>query len=163
MTPAHSLCRARPFLLAWLAALSAAACSTVPLTPPPAAAPQPPAVQSWEVSPAEGYTDRFGYVRLEFLPPGPPGILPGGRLMVHLGRQSLHLANTVWFSFKVTEGATVLLSVAGEEGIPNIKGPDGNWWNDMSLDLPKPISNPIRVTADDAGTGMTYTFTVVGQ
>jgi hypothetical protein len=163
MTLAHGLCRARLFPLACLAALGAAACSTVPPAPPPAAAPRPPAGQSWEVSPSDGYTDRFGYVRLEFLPPGPPGIPPGGRLVVHLGRQSLHLANTVWFRFKVTEGGSALLDVAGEEGIPNIKGPDGNWWNDVSLDLPKPISNQVRVTADDRGTGMTYTFTVVGR
>ena len=83
--------------------------------------------------------------------------------MVHLGRQSLHLANTVWFSFKVTDGTRELLSVAGEEGIPNIKGPDGNWWNDLSLDLQKPVRHSIRVTVDDAGSGMTYTFSVRGN
>jgi hypothetical protein len=83
--------------------------------------------------------------------------------VVHLGRQSLAHANTIWYRFRVTEGTAELLDVPGVEGIPNVKGPDGNWWNDVILDLPDPFSRPLRVTVEDSRTGITYAFTVSGK
>ena len=106
----------------------------------------------WEISPAQGYVDRFGYVSLEFTPPG--------RLTVHLGRQGLDHANTVWYSFAVTEGSLTLLSLSGNEGIPNVKGPDGNWWNDVVLDIPQPVSGEIGVAVEDKKVNVTYAFTL---
>jgi hypothetical protein len=51
-------------------------------------------------------------------------------------------------------------SLQGAEGIPNIKGPDGNWWNDIDLDLPKPVVREARVEVEDLKIGMTYVFTL---
>jgi hypothetical protein len=154
----------RLFLLA-LAALGAASCATVPSPPPPpppvVEKPRPP--ERWVISPAQGYDDRYGYMRLEYIPPGPPGVPPGGRLVVHMGRQSLSHANTAWYRFVVREGAAALLDEAGAEGIPNVKGPDGNWWTDELLDLPRPIRGPLSVTVDDGRTGITYAFEVRGE
>ena len=156
----------RVILVSLAATVAAAACTTVcpvlPAAPAPAVQKQP-AVERREVSPAEGYQDGYGYVRLEFLPPGAPGLPAGGRLVVHLGRQRLEHANTIWYSFRVTEGTAELLNIAGAEGIPNIKGPDGNWWTDVDLDLPRPFSRPLRVIVNDARTGIAYTFTVRGK
>jgi hypothetical protein len=109
-------------------------------------------LEGWEVSPPNGYEDQYGYVRLEFSPPG--------RLTVHLGRQGLDHANTAWYSFTVTEGSSTLLRLDGAEGIPNIKGPDGNWWNDVDLDLLKPVVRPVRVAVEDSKIGVTYLFTL---
>jgi hypothetical protein len=154
---------AHPLALAAAAALAVlTSCATRPVPPAPAPRPQP-AVESWVVSPAGGYEDSYGYVRLEFQPPGTPGLPAGGRLVVHLGRQGLAHANTIWYRFRVTEGAADLLDVPGGEGIPNVKGPDGNWWNDVILDLPGPFSRPLRVTVEDSRTGITYAFTVRGK
>jgi hypothetical protein len=145
--------------------VAAAGCTTARPAPPEAPAPavRQPAIKSWEVTPAEGYVDSYGYLRLEFLPPGAPGLPAGGRLVLHLGRQSLSHANTAWYTVRVTEGTVVLLDVAGEEGIPNIKGPDGNWWKDIDLDLPRPFMHPLTVTVNDAKTGIPYAFTVRGR
>lgn len=142
----------RVTLLFSVIALAAVACSTPPVAPPaPKQQPQEEVVD-WEISPAQGYVDGFGFVRLSFTPPG--------RLTVHLGRQELDHANTAWYSFRVTEGPSTLLSVEGEEGIPNIKGPDGNWWSDVDLDLPHPVSAEIRVTIQDGKTDLAYPFTL---
>jgi hypothetical protein len=152
--------RVRKTILFSVMALIAVSCSTVPAAPPvPERKNQE--VISWEISPAEGYTDTFGYVRLEFTPSGSDPTLPaGGRLTVHLGRQSLDHANTVWYSYTVTEGSTTLISLDGEIGIPNIKGPDGNWWDDIDFDLPRPVFHEIHVTIEDRKINATYAFTL---
>jgi hypothetical protein len=139
---------------------------TVPVTPPP---PEKSAeekavvkeVVSWELSPAEGFADGYGYVTMEYMPPdGEPSRPAGGRITIHLGRRGLEHANTAWYGFTVVEGSTTLLGFAGREGIPNVKGPDGNWWNDVALDLPAPISREISVTVEDRKIGASYVFTV---
>ncbi len=142
----------------------AVSCSTVQVMPPPLEKPEPRAereVVSWEITPAPGFSDEFGYVRLDFLPPDSGRDLPpGGRLSVHLGRHSLDHANTVWYRFAVVEGSTTLVRVSGKEGIPNIKGPDGNWWSDLALDIPAPFSRELHVMVQDEKTGLVYTFTL---
>jgi hypothetical protein len=172
--------------------LAAVSCSTVPVPPPlpEVRAEEKPAVQeaiSWTVSPAEGYVDEYGFVTLDFTPPGradsadvpdrappgradsadvpdraPPGRAEGdgGRLTVHLGRRSMAHANSAWYSIRVQEGGDVLLDFTGKEGIPNVKGPDGNWWNDVLIDLAAPFTREIIVTVMDARTGASYRFTV---
>jgi hypothetical protein len=144
--------------------LAAASCTTPPAAPaakPAAEIPGPQPQVTWEITPAQGYVDSYGYVRLEYVPPGgAPDLPPGGRLIVHLGRQVLNHANTVWYGFTVTEGPTEILRLDGAEGIPNVKGPDGNWWNDLELDLRQPIQHGIKVTVDDNKIGVTYAFSV---
>lgn len=152
MWPSSEFARARVKLLFSVIALAAVSCSTPPAAPPAPAKQQQEEVIGWEISPAQGYVDRFGFVRLSFTPPG--------RFTVHLGRQELDHADTAWYSFTVTEGPSTLLSLVGEEGIPNIKGPDGNWWNDVDLDLPHPVSAEIRVTVQDRKIDLAYAFTL---
>ena len=79
---------------------------------------------------------------------------------MHLGRLNLDHANTAWYSFRVTEGSAELIELDGKEGIPNVKGPDGNWWNDIELDLQQPLRRQIAVTVDDSKIGEIYAFFV---
>ena len=164
--PMHPASPARAMLACCAAALFTVSCATAPVPPPPQErAEELPAVKevsSWTVTPAEGYEDEFGFVTLDFAPPGradssdvpggaPPGRAetadaPGGRLTVHLGRRSMAHADSAWYAIRVREGGDVLLDFAGKEGIPNVKGPDGNWWNDVIIDLSAPFSR-------DRGTG----------
>jgi hypothetical protein len=143
---------ARVILLLFGIAFVAASCLTSPVTPPALANRQHEEGIGWEISPEQGYVDSFGFVKLSFTPPA--------RLTVHLGRQNLDHANTAWYSFTVTEGGSTMLSVQGEEGIPNIKGPDGNWWNDVDLDLPHSVSAAIRVIVQDRKIDLAYDFTL---
>jgi hypothetical protein len=128
--------------------------------------PQPrEVVVGWEVTPAEGYEDQLGFVRMDFAPPDElreaQSMIPvGGRLTVHLGYRSLLDANTVWYSFEISEGSRVRLRLDGEEGIPNIKGPDGYWWNDVDLDLLQPVTGEIRVVVSDKRSRAAYAFSL---
>jgi hypothetical protein len=147
-----------------LAALVVASCTGVPGKPP--APPPPPAplapVPVPVVDPADGYTDELGYVRLEYraadarstTDPAP------ARIVVHIGRRALLDANTAWYTVVVSEEAKELLRVAGEEGIPNVKGPDGNWWSEIPLDLPRPPARQTEVRVDDTRSGRSYLFTI---
>ena len=152
--------RARAAFLFSIMALVAFSCSTVP-APPERRAQE---VTSWDISPAEGYNDEFGYVRLDYTLPGSEPTIPaGGRLTIHLGRQSLEHANTLWYIFTVSEGSATLLRRAGEPGVPNIKGPDGNWWYDIILDLPKQVFREMSVMVEDRKINATYSFTLHKQ
>jgi hypothetical protein len=156
--------RARTALLLFAATVIAASCASAPVAQAPLDEPeQRPAreVITWEISPKQGHVDEFGFVRLDFQPPGSAADLPpGGRLTVHLGRLRLDHANTIWYSFAVTEGRSPLVLLIGQEGIPNVKGPDGNWWNDVILDVPSAFPREVRVEVRDGKTGLVYAFTV---
>lgn len=122
-------------------------------------------VVGWEVTPADGYEDQLGFVRMDFAAPDElrdeQSVIPaGGRLTVHLGYRNLLDANTVWYSFEITEGSRVRLRLDGEEGIPNIKGPDGYWWNDVELDLLQPVTSEIRVVVSDKRSRAAYAFSL---
>jgi hypothetical protein len=160
--------RTCPLLIAM--ALIAMSCTTTRIAQPPRE--EPPRIEepeqhgekepvSWEILPARGFSDVYGYVNLDFQPPDAgPGLPPGGRITIHLGRHSLDHANTVWYRFLVEENSTALLLRSGEEGIPNIKGPDGNWWSDIDLDVPSPFPDALRVTVEDEKSGLVYAFTL---
>jgi hypothetical protein len=154
--------RAVPAALAAIAATAVLlSCATTGEAPPgPQAVEEaaPHVVVSWQITPTDGYQDERSFVRLDFVPcrlgqdaPGeegpPPG--PGGRLTVHLGYRSLVDANTVWYSFEITEGGRTLLRQDGAFDVPNIKGPDGYWWNDVSLDLPREVAGEALVVVSD--------------
>jgi len=156
-----------PLLCALVPCLTVLSCSSAP---PPA--PSPPRTQElvvWEISPAEGFRDERSYVTLEYCPPqrlrqsaeAQRGQVPvGGRLTVHLGYRSLADANTIWFRFEAAEGSRDLCRVKGEEGIPNVKGLDGYWWNDVELDLPEPVGSEARVVIHNAKYDLDYVFIV---
>lgn len=142
-------------------------CTSLPPAPPPA----PPPLQevvTWEITPAEGYQDEQSYVTLEYASlealeaaaagePDAP-VPAGGRLTVHLGYRILEDANTAWFRFEVAEGPQTLLRLNGEQGVPNVKGLDGYWWNDVMLDLAAPITEEARVRIHNKKNEVDYVF-----
>jgi len=142
-------------------------CASGPPEPPP---PQVREVVTWQISPADGYQDEKSYVTLEYAPPetlrasaeelpyGQPAALAGGRLTVHLGYRNLADANTAWFRFEATEGARVLVRFDGEQGVPNVKGLDGYWWNDVQLDLQAPVAAEARVAVHNRKYAVDYIF-----
>jgi hypothetical protein len=139
-------------------------CKTVAPTPPPPLEHAREALITWEITPREGYYANSGFVTLEFIPPEalrdqkePP---PGGRLTVHLGYLDIRDANTVWYRFEIMEGTKRRLRLEGEENIPNVKGPDGYWWNDLDLDLDEPFAREIRVVVTDERIDTAYRFTL---
>ena len=46
--------------------------------------------------------------------------------MVKIGRRDLMHANTRWYDYVVTREGKAIIDREGAEGIPNIKGRDGN-------------------------------------
>lgn len=154
------------------AALAATAfllsCATVKEPSPASAARRPPqAVISWQIAPADGYQDEGTFVRLDYLPcvqgqdtagADDPPFPPGGRLTVHLGYRDLRDANTAWYSFEVTEAGRTVLKVDGAFDVPNIKGPDGYWWNDVQLDLPVEPTCETLVAVSDRRSGAVREF-----
>lgn len=142
-------------------------CTSVPPASPPAPSPVPEAV-IWEITPDEGYQDEQSYVTLEYAsaealraagagePDGP--VPAGGRLTVHLGYRELEDANTAWFRFEVAEGPRTLLRLDGEQGVPNVKGLDDYWWNDVTLDLAAPITKEAQVKVYNRKYEVDYVF-----
>ncbi len=137
-----------------------------PQVPQPVEAPSAPRLDvSWEVVPAGGCGDERGFVRLEYqpCPPGPAQFdedpfPPGGKLTVHLGYRDLRDANTALYAFEVTEAGGTLLAQHGQFDVPNIKGPDGYWWNDVVLDLPVQVAAEATVTVTESRSARACTF-----
>jgi hypothetical protein len=163
-------CRLRPktaILSLVLPILAAFSCKTVelPLLPPPEPLePVRKTVVSWEITPAEGYRLDSGFVILDFIPSealrDQRESPLGGRLTIHLGYLDIRDANTVWYRFEITEGPKKRLRLDGEENIPNVRGPDGYWWNDLDLDLEEPVTGEIRVVVTDTRISAVYPFTL---
>jgi hypothetical protein len=152
------------FLFLVLPVLFVLSCKTVEAPPLPPEEPVREEVISWEITPTEGYHLDSGFVTLDFIPPeklrdqeAPP---IGGRLTVHLGYLDIRDANTVWYRFEIAEGSRYRLRLEGEENIPNVRGPDGYWWNDLDLDLEEPVVREIRVVVTDKRLDAAYRFTL---
>lgn len=150
-------------------------CRTVEVSaPPPRPVQQPAAIGhlpaprpavSWQVIPPDGYLDEQRFVLVEYAPctTRPPGadddpVPPGGWLTVHLGYRDLRDANTAWYTFEVVEAGRTLLRQDGSFDVPNIKGPDGYWWNDVVLDLPAEVAMEARVTVTERRSGRAHGF-----
>ncbi len=86
-----------------------------------------------------------------------------GVIVFHIGRQDLMHANTRWYNFTATKNSRTLFSINGEEGIPNIKGRDGNWWNIVEIPLTEEITSKINITVKDKKTGKEFDFTVIKE
>ena len=83
-----------------------------------------------------------------------------GYIVLHIGRQELMHANTKWYSCSVKKGNIPVFDYKGREGIPNIKGEDGNWWNIVKLPLRREIENSLSAVITDHKTGNSYSFKV---
>jgi len=140
-------------------------------------------VISYQVEPSKFYHDEYGYTGADYSTreeqwnrlknildkkgaahdeygKAKTSIPEYGIITIHIGRQDLMHANTRWFHFSAKNNSKVLFSYKGQEGIPNIKGKDGNWWNIIELPLPEEITSKIDVMITDIKTGRNYPFTV---
>lgn len=132
---------------------------------PVAVPPVPETVVSWVVDPAGGYRDEQGFVRVDYSPclpgqreAGGDELPPGGRLTVHLGYRDLRNANTAWYAFRLVEDGRILLEQDGRFDVPNIKGPDGYWWNDVVLDLPAQVVTEALLSVSDRRSAAAWRF-----
>ena len=157
----------------------------LPAPPPPEPEPEPEKVIriSYPILPQERYDDAYGYIGLEYLTR--PEVLDkiktrldkrnadsddyereyakvpdGGHLIIHIGRSDLMHANTRWYYYTVVKDGKVRIERGGVEGIPNIKGRDGNWWNIVTVPLETLIEEEIEVKVMDSEKELEYTFTI---
>jgi hypothetical protein len=84
-----------------------------------------------------------------------------GNIVLHIGRKDLMHANTKWYSYSVRKGDKILLNLKGKEGIPNIRGKDGNWWNILKLPVRENIEDTLSVKIRDNKTANFYSFKVL--
>lgn len=154
-----------------------------PPPPPPEREPEKVVRISFPILPRDRYDDKFGYISLEYLTrqevlgkikarldksEAESGdyereyakVPEGGHLVINIGRGDLMHANTRWYSYTVVKDAEVRIERSGEEGIPNIKGRDGNWWNVVTVPLKFLIDEMIEVRISDMKENLIYTFTV---
>jgi hypothetical protein len=161
------------------------------LLPAPPAPPPPPPPEpkkeihiSYPVLPQGRFDDVYGYIGLEYLTK--PEVIDriknrldkrdadsseyeeafskvpdGGHLILNIGRQDLMHANTRWYTYTVTRDGKTVIDRKGEEGIPNIKGRDGNWWNVLEIPLKQPIEDRIQVRVTDMNKNLMYDFEVL--
>ena len=164
------------------------ACKTeTPVTPEPKKADPPVPAQnvviSYSIEPENFIKDSYGYIgikyytydqekekikkRLEKKNAGTEDfekaykkIPEFGYIVLHIGRQELMHANTKWYSCSVKRDSIPVFEYKGREGIPNIKGEDGNWWNIIRLPLRQEIGNSLSAVIADHKTGNSYSFKV---
>lgn len=84
-----------------------------------------------------------------------------GNIVLHIGRKDLMHANTKWYSYSLKQGDKLLLNLKGKEGIPNIRGRDGNWWNIVKLPVRENIEDTLSVEIIDNKTADFYNFKVL--
>jgi len=156
---------------------------------PPAPLPPPPEPKketriSYPVLPRERFDDVYGYIGLTYLTR--PEVLDqiktrldkrnadaaeyekasskvpdGGHLILNIGRKDLMHANTRWYAYAVIRDGKAVIDRKGAEGIPNIKGRDGNWWNVLEIPLKQPIDDRIEVRVTDMNKSLVYDFEVL--
>lgn len=158
----------------------------LPVPPPPLEpAPEPEKTIriTYPILPQARYEDRFGYIGLEYLTREEVlakiktrldkrgadsddyqreyGKVPeGGHLIINIGRSDLMHANTRWYFYTVAKDGETRIERGGVEGIPNIKGRDGNWWNVVTVPLKFLVEETIEVKIRDTMEELEYTFAV---
>ncbi|MCP5514409.1 MAG: hypothetical protein H7A26_02970 [Spirochaetales bacterium] len=86
-----------------------------------------------------------------------------GTITIHIGRLELMHADTVWYTIAGKEKNKTIFTIKGKEGVPNIKGRDGNWWNTIEIPLHEEISSRIDITVTDRKTGREYNFSIIKE
>jgi hypothetical protein len=153
---------------------------------PPLADKKSEAVISFRVEPAKFYTDEYGYTGIGYstreelwekikttldkknasadIIQKENSKLPKiGTITIHIGRLELMHADTVWYTVTASKNSKTLFTVKGREGVPNIKGRDGNWWNTIEIPLHEEITSRIDITVTDKKTGREYGFAVLKE
>ena len=144
------------------------------------------AVISYRVEPSKFYTDEYGYTGAGYLTRDQQwekiktaldkknasadlinkenSKLPKtGTITIHIGRLELMHADTVWYTISGKEKSKTLFTIKGKEGVPNIKGRDGNWWNTIEIPLYEEITSRIDFTVTDRKTGREYSFAIIRE
>lgn len=154
--------------------------------PPPEPVPEPKKEVriSYPILPQGRFDDLYGYIGLEYLTRSQvldkiknrldkrdadaadyekaySKVPEGGHLILNIGRQDLMHANTRWYAYTVTSNGNTSIDKKGAEGIPNIKGRDGNWWNVLEIPLKQPIEDSIQVSVTDMNKNLVYNFEVL--
>lgn len=153
--------------------------------PPPEPQPEPlwVTIVSFPIEPTDEIKDEFGYMRIEYIEfteaveairdrlsrrgatekqieRAISTVEPGGVVRVHIGRQELLHADTQWYDY-VVEQSEAGYDSHGVEGIPNIRGRDGNWWNVVDLPILSPIADEINITVYDTRELVEYRYTII--
>lgn len=156
--------------------------SPPPETPPPE--PEKEVRITYPILPQERFDDTYGYIGIDYLTK--PEVLEkiktrldrrdanpddyqkaydkvpeGGHLILKIGRYDLMHANTRWYTYLVIRDGEPIIDREGEEGIPNIKGRDGLWWNEVIVPLKRPVEDRIGVRIADTNKNLSYEFEVV--
>lgn len=166
--------------------LTAEALIPAPPSPPSLPPPEPEREIriTYPILPQERFDDSYGYIGIDYLTR--PVVLEkikarldrrdanpdeyqkaydkvpeGGHLILKIGRLDLMHANTRWYSYVVTREGEPIINREGEEGIPNIKGRDGFWWNEVIVPLKRPVEDRIGVRITDTNKNLSYHFEVV--
>ena len=154
--------------------------------PEPTPEPEPVMVTivTFPIEPAELIKDRYGYMRTEYFPYDEAveqitnrlakrnarewevnreveKIEPGGIIRVHIGRQELLHADTKWYQYRLETPETIVYERQGKEGIPNIRGRDGNWWNVVDLPVLTVVDDRIELTVSDTRGEVEYRYSIV--
>ena len=87
----------------------------------------------------------------------------GGIISVHIGRKDLMHANTRYYVFNCSKNNRSIFRINGREGIPNIKGRDGNWWNIVELPLNEDVENVINVIVTDKRVNKDFNFRIIRE
>lgn len=161
----------------------------LPAPPPPPVVVEEPSepetitIVTFPIEPTDEIRDKYGYMRIEYLTHEQAvervtsrlakrgsdeetiavaieEVPAGGQILVHIGRQDLMHANTRWYRYLLSAAGVPLLERTGREGIPNVKGRDGNWWNVVELPVEAPIEDQVALSVGDTRAGMAYEYTI---
>ena len=147
--------------------------------------PEPPTLVSlYPIEPVDRYEDEYGYIGLRYetkeqvsqevterldkrgadknaYEKAYGDIKDGGMIVIDIGRQNLMHANTKWYSYRLELDGVMIYNRRGKEGIPNVKGRDGNWWNVIELAIESPINERLSVMITDHNIDGLYEFSVI--
>jgi len=138
------------------------------------------------VEPSQFYNDEYGYVGIgyqtkeevwekkkknfenrnlsqEIYKKAYNAIPKNGIISVHIGRKDIMHANTRFYSFSGYKNNKNIFSINGQEGIPNIKGRDENWWNIVEIPLTEHIDNVISVFVTDKRIDREFEFKIIRE
>ena len=157
--------------------------AAVPVSKPALPAPEKNTEISFIIEPEDFHKDKYGYMGIKYISHDQEKekiknrlekknaaaedfekaykrIPEYGYIVLHIGRQDLMHANTKNYSGTVKKDNTIIYTYKGREGIPNIKGEDGNWWNIVKLPLRRDIETLLTVVLNDNKTGSSYSFAI---
>jgi hypothetical protein len=143
-------------------------------------------IEKFYVEPYKFYKDNYGYIGVSYLTRNEiwekkkillekrdaPEIafeaekkrLPKeGLITFHIGRFDIMHANTAWYVFSAYKNKKLIFSVKGKEGLPNIKGGDGNWWDAVEIPLDEHVDSKIEIIVKDNKNEKEFLFELIKE